>query len=83
MKALRPLLAGHCYQCHSGAAKMRKGGLASTPATASPRAATPARPSSPGPDKSLLVRAVRHTDENLKMPPKDRLSDAQVADLVA
>ena len=28
------------------------------------------------PEKSLLVKAVRYTDENLKMPPKGKLSDA-------
>lgn len=33
------------------------------------------------PDESLLIQAVRHDDDGLKMPPKKRLTDEQVADL--
>src|SRR5207248_11608427 len=33
------------------------------------------------PDKSLLVSAVRYGDEALRMPPKARLSDAEVKTL--
>ena len=33
------------------------------------------------PDESLLIRAVAHTHERLKMPPQGKLSDEQVADL--
>ena len=32
------------------------------------------------PDESLLIQAIRYRDEELKMPPKARLSDAVVAD---
>src|SRR6185369_4019351 len=35
------------------------------------------------PEKSLLIKAVRYTDEHLQMPPKEKLSAAQVDDLVA
>ena len=35
------------------------------------------------PEQSRLIRAVRHASEDLKMPPKGRLSDAAVADLEA
>ena len=36
------------------------------------------------PEKSLLIKAVRYTDPDLQMPPKGKkLSDAQIADLVA
>jgi len=34
-------------------------------------------------DKSLLIKAVRYTDEDLQMPPKEQLSKAQVAALEA
>ena len=30
-------------------------------------------------DKSLLIRAVRHVDEDLQMPPKRKLSETAVA----
>ena len=33
------------------------------------------------PDESLLIKAVKYTDEDLKMPPKGKLSDEQIADL--
>ena len=34
------------------------------------------------PEKSLLIKAVRYTDADLQMPPKDKkLSDEQIADL--
>ena len=35
------------------------------------------------PDKSLLVKAVRHTDADLRMPPQNKLPEAVVADLSA
>src|SRR5262249_55978289 len=35
------------------------------------------------PDQSLLIRAIRYTDDDLRMPPKGKLTDAQIADLVA
>ena len=36
------------------------------------------------PDKSLLIKAVRYRDEDLRMPPDDKkLGGAQVADLEA
>jgi len=35
------------------------------------------------PDKSLLIRAVRRTDKELQMPPKEKLADSQIADLTA
>ena len=36
------------------------------------------------PEKSLLIKAIRYIDPDVQMPPKGKkLSDAQVADLVA
>ncbi len=35
------------------------------------------------PDKSLLITAVRQTDENLKMPMGGKLKDSEIADLAA
>ena len=38
------------------------------------------------PEKSLLIKAVRYTDEDLRMPPRKsggRLPDEQIADLEA
>ena len=35
------------------------------------------------PDESLLIKAVRYTDDGLKMPPKGKLPAAVIADLEA
>ena len=46
------------------------------------RGAIPARPSCPGkPAESLLVQAVEQTHEDLKMPPKGKLKDTEIAAL--
>src|SRR5688572_20040312 len=83
-KRVRPLLVKHCYSCHSAEAKKLKGELrldtrdgvlkggASGPAVV---------PGDPG--KSLLVKLVRHADESERMPPKEKLSAAEIADLEA
>ena len=34
------------------------------------------------PDQSILIEAVRYLNADMQMPPKKRLSDAQIADLV-
>lgn len=77
---IRPVLAEHCYGCHS--AKKQKAGLVldtrdgvrtggdSGPAVVAGK-----------PDESLLIKAVRYTDPDLRMPPKGKLSDAVIADL--
>ena len=35
------------------------------------------------PDKSLLIKAIRHTDLDLQMPPKRKLEPQEIADLDA
>ncbi|HEX4588968.1 MAG TPA: PSD1 and planctomycete cytochrome C domain-containing protein, partial [Gemmataceae bacterium] len=78
---IRPVLVDNCYQCHSTTAKKQKGGLhldtrdAMRAGGDNGPAVTPGKPA-----ESLLLKAVRQTDE-LKMPPKGKLSDAAIADL--
>jgi mono/diheme cytochrome c family protein len=82
---IRPLLAGACYQCHSRDSKKAKGGLLLD----SPEGLLKGGDSGPlfvsgNPDNSLLIRAVRHTDKALRMPPGgEKLTAVQVADLEA
>jgi hypothetical protein len=78
---VRPLLAEHCYECHSKQSKKLQGGLRMdgrslllTGGDSGP-AVTPGKP-----DESLVVEAVRW--ESFEMPPKGKLSDDQVAHLV-
>jgi hypothetical protein len=80
-RRVRPLLAEHCYRCHGGekhendlflnsSRGITKGGDRGTPVVAGK------------PDESWLIRAVRYTDDDLKMPPRGKLSGEQIADLV-
>jgi mono/diheme cytochrome c family protein len=82
---IRPLLAAHCLKCHSAAEGKTKGGLALDTRDGTLKGGDSGPAVVPGnPDKSSLIRAVRYTDSNLQMPPKgEKLSDAQIADLVA
>jgi len=74
---VRPVLAKNCFSCHTqsklgGLAMMSredllKGGKTGPAITAG------------DPDKSLLIQAVTHQHERLKMPPSGKLDDASVA----
>jgi hypothetical protein len=82
---IRPLLANTCYQCHSRQSKKVKGGLLLD----SREGLLKGGDSGPilvagDPDQSLLIKAVRYKDEDLRMPPDGKkLTGAQVADLEA
>ena len=84
-RKIRPLLANKCYQCHSRQSKKAKGGLLLD----SQEGLLKGGDSGPifvagDPDKSLLIKAVRYKDEDLRMPPDGKkLTGAQVADLEA
>src|SRR5262245_50204590 len=81
-RKIRPVLVEHCYQCHSQKAKKLRGGLLldSREGLRKGGDSGPAiRPDRP--ERSLLLRAVRYTDEHLRMPPKGKLPDTVVADL--
>ncbi len=82
-KKIRPLLTGHCYNCHSAGAKKIKGGLRLDTRAALLKGGDSGPALVPGkPGESLLIKAVRSADPDLQMPPKGRLTEAQVADLV-
>ncbi|MFM8215977.1 MAG: c-type cytochrome domain-containing protein, partial [Pirellula sp.] len=73
-----PVLKKHCYTCHSHASGQMESGLAldwkSGWVTGGSRgpAIVPYEP-----DESLLIRAVAHTDADLKMPD-EKLTDPQI-----
>jgi hypothetical protein len=79
---VRPLLSASCLKCH-GEAKQSAGlRLDSRAAMLAGGDSGPAI--EPGnAEGSLLVAAVRHADDALKMPPNGPLTKAQVADLAA
>src|SRR4051812_20719416 len=79
-KKVRPLLVNNCYNCHS-ANTNTKGGLRLDDRNGMIQGGGRGPAVVPGqPEKSLLLKAVRQTDDQLKMPPLKHLSDEQIAD---
>lgn len=79
-KNIRPVLVEHCYGCHSQQAKKVRGGLLLDTRAGLFKGGDSGPAVVPGaPGKSLLLQALRQTDE-LRMPPKGKLADAVVAD---
>jgi mono/diheme cytochrome c family protein len=75
-KQVRPILADHCFSCHGD--KKQKGGLRLDSRTALLKGGDDGPVVTPGnPEKSILIRAIRH-DGDLKMPPKGKLTDAAI-----
>jgi hypothetical protein len=79
---IRPLLAEHCYKCHSQQAKNVRGGLRLDSREDCAKGGDNGPVVVPGdPDRSLLIQAVRYEGE-VKMPPKGKLSQKQIDLLV-
>ncbi|MCY2966412.1 MAG: DUF1553 domain-containing protein, partial [Planctomycetota bacterium] len=77
---IRPLLVDRCLECHGGA-KQKAGLRLDSPAALTQGGNSGAVVVPKQPDKSLLIQAVRYTGD-LKMPPKSKLPDAEIALLV-
>ena len=77
---VRPILEQRCYECHGFSS--RKGGLSLATREkmliggASGRVVVPGQP-----EESLLIAAVRHTDEQIQMPPSGQLAAGDIAAL--
>lgn len=83
---IRPVLVEHCYSCHSAGAKKLKGNLYLDSKAGWQKGGDSGAPAIlPGdPEASLLIRTIRHEEEDLEMPPKKpKLSDAVIADFMA
>lgn len=79
-KRIRPLLAEHCMDCHG--ADKQKGSLRLDHQAGWQNGGDSGPALIPGKiEESLLWKAVSYTDRDLKMPPKKKLSEAQMADL--
>ncbi len=83
-KRVRPVFAEHCAKCHAADAEKIKGGLLLDTREGWLQGGDSGPALVPGdPENSLLIKAVRHTDKDLRMPTKDkRLPDTVIADLV-
>ena len=76
---VRPLFVTHCAECH-GEGNV-KGGLRINSGDAVRRGGDSGPAIVPGkPDESLLIEAVGHRGD-IKMPPKQKLADAEIATL--
>jgi hypothetical protein len=80
-KNIRPVLVKECYGCHSKNAEKVRGGLTLDTREGLRKGGDNGPALVPGdPKKSLLVKAIRQTDDELKMPPKKKLPDEVIAD---
>jgi len=83
-KRVRPVLVERCYNCHSAQSEKLKGGLHVDSRAGLLKGGDTRAAIVPGdPEKSLLIEAVRRTNPDLQMPPKGKLSQEQVEDLMA
>jgi len=75
---VRPILVKRCYDCHSEA--KQKGGLRVDDIGYLKAGGDTGPALVPGNlEESPLVHAVRYADEDFKMPPKEKLPDAEIA----
>jgi len=83
-KRIRPVLVEKCYSCHSAKAQKLKGALHLDTREGTLKGGDTGPAVVPGdPAKSLLLTAIRHADPDMKMPPKEKLPAAVVADFEA
>ena len=77
---VRPLLVKHCYECHSATAKKVNGGLLLDSKEGWMAGGDSGDVLEPGnPNDSRLVESVRYTNKDFQMPPKYKLTEAEIA----
>ena len=81
-KRIRPLLATHCYECHSPQKKVPEAALRLDSLKGILAGGYSGPAIVPGsPEDSLLARAVSYREVDLRMPPDGKLADEQIEDL--
>ena len=77
---IRPVLVRYCYECHSDQSEKRKAGLSVDFREGLCKGGKTGPAVVPGDlEKSLLIQALRHVDEDLKMPA-EKLPETVIAD---
>ena len=78
-KSIRPLLAKHCYECHSVDTAEENGHLALDGRAGLTAGGSRGPIVVPGkPEESLLLTALRYTDPKLQMPPEGKISNDEI-----
>src|SRR5256885_14804015 len=78
-KNIRPVLAQYCYECHSAQAKKIKGKLLLDSRQGILKGGENGAVLVAGdPEASRIITAIRWTDPDLQMPPKQKLSAQQI-----
>jgi hypothetical protein len=76
---VRPLLVEKCFGCHSEAQKKSKGGLLLDSRSALLAGGDSGPAIVPGkPEESRIIEAIRYANEDLRMPPKGKLPNADI-----
>ena len=82
-KKIRPVLVTNCYVCH-GPESAVMGGLRLDSKSGILKGGSRGPAMVPGdPANSLLVKAISYKDPHLAMPPTGKLSEEEIADLIA
>ena len=80
-KKIRPVLVEHCYKCHSANSEKVRGELLLDTREGIRKGGESGHAVVPkNLDESLLIEAIRHKDEDLAMPPKEKLPASVIAD---
>jgi hypothetical protein len=78
---IRPILVENCYECHSSKAKDVKGGLLLDTREGALQGGDSGAAVVPGdPNRSLLIQAIRYSEDAYQMPPKGKLPAETIAD---
>jgi mono/diheme cytochrome c family protein len=80
---VEPLLRKHCFECHSHGSKRTEGGLTLDSRSGWAQGGERGAAIVPGkPAESLLIQAIRRTDDDFQMPPEKKLADEEIETLV-
>ncbi len=81
---VKPIFVANCYKCHAG--MNHRGGLSMDTKAGLMKGGHDGSVLTPGDPNSLLVKLIRHegpANDPMPMPPKSKLTDAEIATVTA